>query len=106
MADDTTTAIRKKYSRPYDDPLNPVRTEHKPVSEKQRRLWQALYEYITGNGGTVTSIPFLKTLDWKCRRVHHCQPNLPNSVTASITQAPAHTCRPGIHLRRFSALSM
>lgn len=61
MTDDIT-AIRKKYSRQYDDPLKPVRAEHTPVSERQRRLWTALNKYITANGGTVVSIPFLKNL--------------------------------------------
>ncbi|MGA7389934.1 MAG: hypothetical protein WBW99_18670, partial [Pseudolabrys sp.] len=42
---------------PYDDKLNAVRKESKPVSEKQRRLWQALHEYITRQGGWVVSIP-------------------------------------------------
>ena len=62
MGDDTTTAIRKKYARPYDDPLNPTRTEFRPVSEKQKRLWEALKEYITQHGGWVTSVPGLKHL--------------------------------------------
>ncbi|MGB9020507.1 MAG: hypothetical protein WCC77_23120 [Pseudolabrys sp.] len=62
MADDTTTVIRKKSAAPYDNKLNPTRTEYKPVSEKQRQLWQALYEYITQQGGWVVSIPFLKNL--------------------------------------------
>ena len=60
MADDI--AVRKKYSRQYDDPLKPVRAEHTPVSERRRRLWTALNEYITANGGRVVSIPFLKNL--------------------------------------------
>ena len=29
MADDTTSAIRKKYATAYDDKLNPDRTEFK-----------------------------------------------------------------------------
>ena len=62
MADDTTTAIRKKYATAYDDKLNPHRPEFRPVSEKQRRLWEALKEYITANGGVVVWIPFLKNL--------------------------------------------
>jgi hypothetical protein len=63
MADDIT-AIRKKYSRPYSDPLNPPdKSEiNQKVSEKQRRLWTALIEFINANGGTVVSIPFLKNL--------------------------------------------
>jgi hypothetical protein len=64
MADDSTSAVRKKYTRPHDDPLNPPdRSEiNKEVSEKQKKLWEALYEYITQQGGWVTSVPGLKHL--------------------------------------------
>jgi hypothetical protein len=62
MADDSTSAVRKKYAAAYDDKLNPLRTEFKPVSEKQRRLWEALHEYITGYGGVVVSVPFSKNI--------------------------------------------
>ena len=61
MADDTTI-IRKKSTAPYDNKLNPTRTKYKPVSEKQRQLWQALYDYITQQGGWTVSVPGLKRL--------------------------------------------
>jgi hypothetical protein len=61
---DHPTDVRAKYKAQYFDRLNPPdRSEiNKKVSEKQRRLWEALSEYITANGGTVVSIPFLKNL--------------------------------------------
>ena len=57
-------AARKKYDHPYDDPLNPPdRSEiNKKVSEKQKKLWEALSAYITQQGGWVVSVPGLKVL--------------------------------------------
>ena len=62
MADDTTT-IRKKYTHPYDDPLNPDRKEVQPkVSERRMRLWQALADFIHANGGWLVSASHEKYL--------------------------------------------
>ena len=56
MADDTTT-IRKKYTHPYDDPLNPdPHLNANQFRKNERRLWQALYENtVTQQGGWVVS---------------------------------------------------
>jgi hypothetical protein len=70
MADDTTSAARKNYSRPYDDPLNPPdRSEiNKKVSEKQRRLWQALHSRCQEHGAWVVSVPGHRELRIECRK--------------------------------------
>ena len=61
---DHPTDVRTKYKAQYIDRLNPPdHTEiNRKVSEKQRRLWEALSEFITANGGAVVSIPYLKNL--------------------------------------------
>jgi hypothetical protein len=45
------------------------RTEpQRPVSEKRRKLWAALHEFIRGQGGWVTSPPFGRFVRIECNQ--------------------------------------
>jgi hypothetical protein len=51
----------------YDATARKEKSEpQQPVSEKRRRLWTALNDYIRGQGGWVTSPPFGRFVRIEC----------------------------------------
>jgi hypothetical protein len=91
MADDLRDIVRKKYAQKYSDPLNPTRTEVVKVSEKQRRLWDALNEFIIAHGGWVVSVPGLKVLRMGVQQ--------DSALPAKLTELGYQPHHCGLHVR-------
>jgi len=69
----------------------PKSEPQRPVSEKRRRLWTALHDYIRGQGGWVTSPPFGRFVRIEC--------NQGSSLPVQLEQAGHHLRHAGMTTR-------
>ena len=55
--------LKPKRGKPHEP-----REPQKPVSEKRRKLWTAVSDYVHGQGGWVTSPPFGRFVRIECNQ--------------------------------------